>query len=304
MPCTPPRSTPWAAATRAATGVTFVPSGVGATSPAGRGAAVGSGAGAGVAPALALAAVMRPITWPTETVSPASARISVSVPLAGEGTSASTLSVEISTIVSSASTASPGCLAHSSTVPSETDSPIAGIVISIVCASASAGRLGSASAGGSSAVAAPPPLPRAEPSSPLRSPAAAPSPGAISASRLPTLTVSPSATWIFTTVPDAGAGTSASTLSVEISTIVSSSATVVALLLVPFQDGAVGDRLTHRRHDDFDRGVDRHLRLRPYRVAGTFPPPGGGAPRRRSRRCPRTGRARRRRRPSSRARAG
>ena len=35
------------------------------------------------------------------------------VPAAGAGSSASTLSVEISTIVSSAATASPGCLCHS-----------------------------------------------------------------------------------------------------------------------------------------------------------------------------------------------
>ena len=50
-------------------------------------------------------------------------------------------------------------------------------------------------------------------------------PGAISASTLPTPTVSPSAAWILTTVPETGAGTSASTLSVEISTRVSSSET-------------------------------------------------------------------------------
>ncbi len=59
-----------------------------------------------------------------------------------------------------------------------------------------------------------------------RAPAPEPfSPGAISASTLPTPTVSPSAAWILTTVPETGAGTSASTLSVEISTSVSSSET-------------------------------------------------------------------------------
>ena len=71
------------------------------------------------------------MTWPTVTVSPASASTSVSVPEAGAGTSASTLSVEISTIVSSSATLSPGAFAHSRIVPSETDSPIAGISISI-----------------------------------------------------------------------------------------------------------------------------------------------------------------------------
>ena len=44
------------------------------------------------------------MTWPTVTVSPGSASISPIVPATGAGTSASTLSVEISTIVSSAST--------------------------------------------------------------------------------------------------------------------------------------------------------------------------------------------------------
>ncbi|MEJ7715521.1 MAG: hypothetical protein WKF40_07385 [Thermoleophilaceae bacterium] len=46
-----------------------------------------------------------------------------------EGTSASTLSVEISTSGSSTATVSPTCFSHSRTVPSETDSPIAGIWI-------------------------------------------------------------------------------------------------------------------------------------------------------------------------------
>ena len=49
-------------------------------------------------------------------------------PGGGRGTSASTLSVETSTSGSSASTASPSCLCHSRTVPSRTDSPIAGSV--------------------------------------------------------------------------------------------------------------------------------------------------------------------------------
>src|SRR5690242_13274381 len=98
VPLTAARSTPSAAATRAATGVTLAPSGTdGGTSPAGRGAVVGSGAGAVVVEAAAAApALIRAMTCPTPTVSPASARISVIVPVAGEGTSASTLSVEIS----------------------------------------------------------------------------------------------------------------------------------------------------------------------------------------------------------------
>ena len=118
----------------AATGVTFRPSGVAAVaaSPAGRGALVGSGAGVARPSAAPAPAAIRAMTWPTVTVSPASARISAIVPDAGAGTSASTLSVEISTIVSSASTASPGCLGPLEHVPSETDSPIAGITMSTV----------------------------------------------------------------------------------------------------------------------------------------------------------------------------
>ncbi len=188
-----------------ATGVTLIPSGVRtvSASPAGRGALVGSGGAVAVDLAPFGPDVIRAMTWPTVTVSPASASSSVIVPGPGAGTSASTLSVEISTIVSSASTWSPGCLAHSRIVPSETDSPIAGIVISTTCSSAGVVD------GGSSASAG----------------AASRCVGAISASTAPMPMVSPSAAWIFTTVPVSGAGTSASTLSVEISTRVSPSAT-------------------------------------------------------------------------------
>ena len=69
---------------------------------------------------------------PTSIVSPSGAWILVRMPAAGAGTSASTLSVEISTIVSAALTGSPSRLCHSSTVPSVTDSPISGIRTSIV----------------------------------------------------------------------------------------------------------------------------------------------------------------------------
>ena len=69
---------------------------------------------------------------PTPTVSPSAKWILTTVPLAGAGTSASTLSVEISTSVSSALTGSPSCLCHSRIVPSVTDSPISGITTWIV----------------------------------------------------------------------------------------------------------------------------------------------------------------------------
>ena len=75
---------------------------------------------------------MRAMTWPTVTVSPSAARISVIVPAAGAGSSMSTLSVEISTIVSPSSTVSPTLTAHSRIVPSVTDSPPAGVTMSTI----------------------------------------------------------------------------------------------------------------------------------------------------------------------------
>ena len=71
---------------------------------------------------------MRPRVPPTGTVSPSGAVISASVPDAGAGTSMSTLSVVTSTRVSPSVTGSPGCLTQRTTVPSVTDSPIAGSV--------------------------------------------------------------------------------------------------------------------------------------------------------------------------------
>jgi hypothetical protein len=67
-------------------------------------------------------------TW---TVDPSAALISVSTPAAGEGISASTLSVEISNSGSSRWTVSPGFLSHFVMVPSKIDSPIWGIRTSV-----------------------------------------------------------------------------------------------------------------------------------------------------------------------------
>src|SRR5712692_7840602 len=69
---------------------------------------------------------------PTAIVFPASARILVRVPVAGAGTSASTLSVVTSTSASPSRTGSPGCFSHLATVPSVTDSPISGRVTCMV----------------------------------------------------------------------------------------------------------------------------------------------------------------------------
>src|SRR4051794_15880660 len=66
-------------------------------------------------------------TVPTSTVVPTSTSTAVTRPVAGDGTSVSTFSVEISTIGSSASTQSPTPFFHSTTVPSATDTPLWGI---------------------------------------------------------------------------------------------------------------------------------------------------------------------------------
>ncbi len=81
-------------------------------------------------PGLASVAI-RAITVPTSTVEPTSTMISCTRPVAGDSTSVSILSVEIEAMISSASTQSPGCFFHSTTVPSTTDTPIWGIATSI-----------------------------------------------------------------------------------------------------------------------------------------------------------------------------
>ncbi len=62
----------------------------------------------------------------TPTVSPALATCSPILPATGEGTSTVTLSVSSSHSISSAATASPGCLNQLATVASVTDSPSVG----------------------------------------------------------------------------------------------------------------------------------------------------------------------------------
>ena len=85
----------------------------------------------------------------------------------------------------------------------------------------------------------------------------------------PTVTVSPSATRISLTVPVAGEGSSTSTLSVEISTIVSSSLDRVADLRVPFEDRPLGDRLAGGGGDDVDDArAPRRLRCGGARRGG------------------------------------
>src|SRR3954470_9970562 len=82
---------------------------------------------------------IRASTVPTSTVVPTSTTISDRRPAAGDGTSVSILSVEMSTIGSSYSTQSPGSLRQPTIVPSETDTPICGMTTSTVPAALGAG---------------------------------------------------------------------------------------------------------------------------------------------------------------------
>src|ERR1700677_4387068 len=93
----------------------------------GVGCTLGAGAVAPTAPA-ALRTATTVLIW---TVVPACTLISASTPAAGEGISASTLSVEISKRGSSCCTASPGFFNHLVMVPSKIDSPIWGMITSV-----------------------------------------------------------------------------------------------------------------------------------------------------------------------------
>ena len=88
---------------------------------------------------------MSPRRAPTATVVSTGTSIANSVPATGEGISVSTLSVETSRSASSTATLSPTFLSQRVTVPSLTDSPSAGIVMTVppdVAAGAAAGAAG------------------------------------------------------------------------------------------------------------------------------------------------------------------
>src|SRR5262249_964810 len=108
----------------------------GAATAGGGGAAAFGGGGAGAvfagegAEIAAPAASITPTTVWMGTVWPSGTLISLRTPAAGEGISASTLSVEISKRGSSRSTLSPGFLSHLVMVPSKMLSPIWGITMS------------------------------------------------------------------------------------------------------------------------------------------------------------------------------
>ena len=106
--------------------------GAGATgaSATGAGAVGASATGAGAEVASDASPIIA-IVVPTSTVSSSGTRISSSTPATGDGTSESTLSVETSTMGSSAAIVSPTFFSQVVTVPSVTDSPRAGIVTAV-----------------------------------------------------------------------------------------------------------------------------------------------------------------------------
>src|SRR5580700_10533761 len=88
-----------------------------------------AGAGAAVP---ASPALTRPSSAPGSTVSPSPAAMSVSTPSSGATTSSETLSVSSSTSTSSFLTGSPAFLVQRATVASVTDSPSAGVMMSVI----------------------------------------------------------------------------------------------------------------------------------------------------------------------------
>src|ERR1700752_1344864 len=176
---------------------------------------------------------MRASPVPTGTGSPSFTRMSSILPSYGLGISESTLSVDTSNSGSSKATSSPTALNHVPIVPSVTDSPVFGIVIT----KPSPGGDGDWSA---FSVVGPsdPPTDGADGSLSDRPPAAA-TPCAADGSRFgtvapfppirmiaaPTETVSPSCARTSRTTPSYELGTSVSTLSVDISNSGSSNST-------------------------------------------------------------------------------
>src|ERR1700722_17880266 len=115
-----------------------------AVSASGSGVDVAGAAGWVVAGAPAVVPIVATtvLIW---TVEPASTLISESTPAAGEGISASTLSVEISNRGSSCCTVSPGFFSHLVVGPSKIDFPLWGMITSV--AETAAGCTGAAGAG-------------------------------------------------------------------------------------------------------------------------------------------------------------
>ena len=166
-------------------------------------------------------------TWPTSASSSSWTRISSRVPATGEGTSVSTLSVETSRRGSSTEISSPISLSQRVTVPSVTDSPRAGRVTSVPEPPEDflASAFGASSAGFSSDFSSAFGSSFSAASSAESLESSEPEPSPMTTSGAPTSTSSSSWTRISSITPATGEGTSVSTLSVEISTMASSTAT-------------------------------------------------------------------------------
>ena len=204
-----------------------VASGAGAgASCLGSGSAAGGWGAVGCSVETVEASPMMARTEPTSASSSSWTRISSRVPVAGEGTSVSTLSVETSTSGSSTSMVSPTVLSQREMVPSVTDSPRAGRVTSVPLA-VPAGSVeacwADGSGPGSLAAAGSGSAGESEPDTSDCSP--------MMARTEPTSASSSSWTRISSRVPVAGEGTSVSTLSVETSTSGSSTSMVSPTVL-------------------------------------------------------------------------
>ncbi len=135
VPCT------WSGV-RPASAMAFLALGASSTALAGAAFRSSFGAGgasvfAGVAAAPSVMTARRALA---ATVVPSGARISASTPVTGLGTSTETLSVSSSHSISSCFTASPGFLNQVDTVASDTDSPRAGTITSVIRLLRSAGH--------------------------------------------------------------------------------------------------------------------------------------------------------------------
>ncbi|CAB4724174.1 unannotated protein [freshwater metagenome] len=169
---------------------------------------------------------------PTATVVSTATSIARSVPATGEGISVSTLSVETSRSASSTATESPTFLSQRVTVPSLTDSPSAGIVMTVPPPDAAGATTGAAGGGVGATGAAMGAATTGAATGAATTGAAtgagaeAPALSAITASSAPTATVWSTPTTIFVRIPATGEGISVSTLSVETSRSGSSTATM------------------------------------------------------------------------------
>ena len=174
---------------------------------------------------------MRAKRAPTATVESTGTSIARIVPVAGEGISVSTLSVETSNSGSSTLIVSPTFLSHRVTVPSVTDSPSAGIVTTTPAEAgagatgAAASTTGAAMTGAGASTAGATGVGVSTTGAEATGAAVEVTPSSMTASSAPTATVESIATTIRVKVPETGEGISVSTLSVETSSSGSSTLT-------------------------------------------------------------------------------